>query len=169
MVTVVVTGFVLFDASPGSGQVVEVRRVRDGWCQGLASAAQVVRVLRLSVLATALLCGGRRWRASVVTGWEVVSVVARAGAGIAGVGALVEVSASQAVVDVGDVRDTWLWERAWREDAVCEQGRAEGREQGVAEGRRETARGALRVGLLVGQVVQITGLTCDEVRQLGAG
>lgn len=162
VVMIVITGFVLFGQSSRYHQRVEWHRTEDGSCQGLVTDVQVVHFLQLPLLGSD--DGSAKWkwsRAFAATSWEELDMVARTDADIARVAALVELYASQAAEDAKDAHDKWLWDQAWREDTA----RAEGREQG----RRETAVGALRAGLPIEQVAQITGMTCDEVRQLDAG
>jgi len=62
--------------------------------------------------------------------------------------------------------DQWAREHYAREEGM-EQGREEGMEQGREEARQENARNALRMGLSVAQVAQITGLDPSDVEALG--
>ena len=166
----VITSFVLFDEPAGYHHVVEMHHVYDGRCQGVASRAQTVHILQLPVLDDDGSDAYRWLRAFAATSWKELDMAARTDADIARVAALVKLYASQAEEDAKDAHDKWLWDQTWRENTAHEQGRTEGREQGLTEGevrtRRETACNALRAGLPVEQVAQITGLTCDEVRQL---
>ena len=161
-ITVVITGFVLYGRPAGYHHVVELHRVHDGQCQGLATDAQVVHILQLPSLGPDDGTKAWRWlRAFAATSWEELEMVAKTDTDVAYLARLVEHYASRAAEDAKDAHDKWLWDQTWREDTA--------RAEGLAEGRREAARNALRAGLAVEQTAQITGLTCDEVRQLDAG
>jgi len=166
VVTVVIASFVMFPRSTEYHQKVTYHREEAGTCKGRVTDVGAAHILQLPLLGTD--DGTAKWRwltAFAAKSWEELDMVARTDADIARVAAIVERYASQAAEDAKDAHDKWLWDQKWRENTA----RTEGLAEGEAQTRRETARNALRAGLPVEQVAQITGLTCDEVRQVDIG
>ena len=81
--------------------------------------------------------------------------------------------------DIKNMRDIYAT-RKFDEKRGMEQGRAEGRAEGLAEGRAEgraegelskgleVARNLLAMGMSCSQIIQATGLTEDQLKQLQA-
>ena len=75
--------------------------------------------------------------------------------------------------DIKNMRDIYAT-RKFDEKRGMEKGRAEGRAEGLAEGRAEgelskgleVARNMLAIGMPWSQIVQLTGLTEDQLKQL---
>ena len=67
--------------------------------------------------------------------------------------------------DIKNMRDIYAT-RKFDEKRGMEKGIAEGRVEGRAEGKAEVARNMLAIGMPWSQIVQLTGLTEDQLKQL---
>ena len=67
--------------------------------------------------------------------------------------------------DIKNMRDIYAT-RKFDEKRGMEKGMAKGRAEGKAEGKAEVARNLLAIGMSWPQIVQLTGLTEDQLKQL---
>ena len=67
--------------------------------------------------------------------------------------------------DIKNMRDIYAT-RKFDEKRGMEKGRAEGMAKGMAKGKAEVARNLLAIGMSWPQIVQLTGLTEDQLKQL---
>ena len=67
--------------------------------------------------------------------------------------------------DIKNMRDIYAT-RKFDEKRGLEKGRAEGMAKGMAKGKAEVARNLLAIGMSWPQIVQLTGLTEDQLKQL---
>ena len=67
--------------------------------------------------------------------------------------------------DIKNMRDIYAT-RKFDEKRGMEKGRAEGMAEGMAKGKAEVARNLLAIGMSWPQIVQLTGLTEDQLKQL---
>ena len=67
--------------------------------------------------------------------------------------------------DIKNMRDIYAT-RKFDEKRGIEKGMAEGRAEGKAEGKAEVARNLLAMGMSWTQIIQATGLTEDQLKQL---
>ena len=69
--------------------------------------------------------------------------------------------------DIKNMRDIYAT-RKFDEKRGMEKGMAKGRAEGKAEGKAEVARNLLAMGMSWTQIIQATGLTEDQLKQLQA-
>ena len=69
--------------------------------------------------------------------------------------------------DIKNMRDIYAT-RKFDEKRGIEKGMAKGRAEGKAEGKAEVARNLLAIGMSWTQIIQATGLTEDQLKQLQA-
>ena len=69
--------------------------------------------------------------------------------------------------DIKNMRDIYAT-RKFDEKRGIEKGMAKGRAEGKAEGKAEVARNLLAMGMSWTQIIQATGLTEDQLKQLQA-
>ena len=67
--------------------------------------------------------------------------------------------------DIKNMRDIYAT-RKFDEKRGIEKGMAKGRAEGLAEGKAEVARNLLAMGMSWTQIIQATGLTEDQLKQL---
>ena len=67
--------------------------------------------------------------------------------------------------DIKNMRDIYAT-RKFDEKRGMEKGRAEGMAKGMAKGKAEVARNLLAMGMSWTQIIQATGLTEDQLKQL---
>ena len=69
--------------------------------------------------------------------------------------------------DIKNMRDIYAT-RKFDEKRGMEKGMAKGRAEGKVEGKAEVARNLLAMGMSWSQIVQVTGLTEEQLKQLQA-